>query len=134
MRLAKAFVSGKIANQIRYVKYLDKSHAGLGENIATMKELLAEVATARSVPELLGIEGSASRAYWECAGGCVRAPWVGRIGRGAKDLVNSSLNYAYAILYGVVQSALVCAGLALNVSFLHALRGAKPTLVYDMIV
>jgi len=56
-----------------------------------------------------------------------------RITFGARDIVNSSLNYAYAFLYGKVQHSLVYAGLNLNISFLHSLDDKKPTLTYDMI-
>lgn len=56
-----------------------------------------------------------------------------RVTFGAKDIVNSSLNYAYAILYGRIQHYLVHAGLSLNISFLHSIDGNKPTLTFDMI-
>ena len=63
----------------------------------------------------------------------LNAKFEARITYGAKDLVNSSLNYAYAILYGVVQRYLFEAGLSLNISFLHTPHKLKPTLSYDMI-
>ena len=57
----------------------------------------------------------------------------GRVTRGAKDPVNSALNYGYAILYTEVTRALVDAGLSLHISFLHSGDGKKPTLVFDMV-
>ena len=63
----------------------------------------------------------------------LEVPFEKRITFGAKDIVNSSLNYAYAILYGKVQHCLVHAGLSLNLSFLHSLDEKKPTLTFDMI-
>ena len=42
-------------------------------------------------------------------------------------MFNSLLNYGYGILYNRVQKALVDAGAALHVSFLHEPRDEKPT-------
>ena len=55
-----------------------------------------------------------------------------RVTKGAKDKINSALNYAYAILYGRVQFSLIKAGLNIYVSYLHS-NDTKPTLVYDLI-
>jgi len=81
----------------------------------------------------MGIEGSISASYWSGIKLILEVPFEGRTTQGAKDIVNSSLNYAYAILYGKVQHSLVHAGLSLNISFLHALDENKPTLTFDMI-
>jgi len=83
----------------------------------------------------MGLEGSASALYWEALGTIVadKINFPGRITQGAVDPVNSALNYGYAILYGTIQRALIQAGLALHISYLHALDDAKPTLVFDMI-
>ena len=53
--------------------------------------------------------------------------------QGAKDLVNSMLNYGYAILYVRVWQALLAAKLNPFESLIHVQREGKPTLVYDMI-
>ena len=53
--------------------------------------------------------------------------------QGAKDLVNSMLNYGYAILYVRVWQALLAAKLNPFDSLIHAQREGKPTLVYDVI-
>ena len=53
--------------------------------------------------------------------------------QGARDLVNSMLNYGYAILYARIWQALLAAHLNPFDSLIHAHREGKPTLVYDMI-
>ncbi len=78
-------------------------------------------------------EGSISVAYWDSLGLVIEVPFERRVTFGARDIVNSSLNYAYAILYGKIQHSLVHAGLSLSISYLHALDDKKPTLTYDMI-
>jgi CRISPR-associated protein Cas1 len=59
--------------------------------------------------------------------------WPGREGRGAKDPVNSALNYGYGILYGQIERALVLAGLDPYAGFTHVDRPGKPSLTLDAI-
>ena len=135
LELARAFVRAKLKNHRNYLKYLDKHHRQIEAQIETVAAMTARVKRATSVEELMGLEGSASAAYWEALGRIVedKADFPGRVTLGAVDPVNSALNYGYAILYGEVQRALVYAGLALHISYLHALDDAKPTLVFDFI-
>ncbi|WP_456391133.1 CRISPR-associated endonuclease Cas1 [Hydrogenimonas sp.] len=133
--LARAFVRAKLKNHRNYLKYLDKHHRQIEAQIETVAAMTARVKGAKSIEELMGLEGSAAAAYWEALGCIVedKIGFPGRVTQGAIDPVNSALNYGYAILYGEVQRALVQAGVALHVSYLHALDGAKPTLVFDFI-
>lgn len=131
---ATQFIKGKAKNQINYLKYLDKYHQLLEDNILKMETILAlKLKFAQSVEQLMGYEGSLSALYWEALRIVLEVPFEKRVTFGAKDIVNSSLNYGYAILYGKVQHSLVHAGLSLNISFLHALDDTKPTLAFDMI-
>lgn len=47
--------------------------------------------------------------------------------------MNTSLNYAYGILYGESWKALVLAGLDPYAGFMHTDRSGKPVLVFDFI-
>jgi CRISPR-associated endonuclease Cas1 len=133
LELAKAFIRGKAKNQLNYIKYLNKYHKLLGKQIHSIECNIPKVKTATSVDVLMGYEGSISASYWEALGLILEVPFKKRITYGAKDIVNSSLNYGYAFLYGKVQHSLVYAGLNLNISFLHSLDEKKPTLTFDMI-
>jgi CRISPR-associated protein Cas1 len=86
-------------------------------------------------PELLGIEGRAAQAYWDAVKHVLpeSCNWPGREGRGAKDAVNSALNYGYGILYGQIERALVLAGLDPYAGFTHVDRPGKPSLTLDAI-
>ena len=134
LEIALEFIKGKAKNQINYLKYLDKYHKLLDENIIKMEQILSSCKSkTTSVNELMGYEGSMTTLYWDSLKLIPEVPFQGRITQGAKDIVNSSLNYGYAILYGKVQHSLVHAGLSLNISFLHSLDTKKPTLTFDMI-
>ena len=133
LKLAKAFIRGKAKNQLNYIKYLNKYHKILDKQIDSIESNIPSIKIAKSVNELMGYEGSISATYWDAISLILEVPFKKRITHGAKDIVNSSLNYGYAFLYGKVQHSLVYAGLNLNISFLHSLDSKKPTLTYDMI-
>jgi group II intron reverse transcriptase/maturase/CRISPR-associated endonuclease Cas1 len=131
--LAKAFIKSKAKNQLNYIKYLNKYHANLQDHIQTIQKHIPKIKKATSINQLMGIEGTISTIYWDAIRAILDIDFPRRITLGAKDIVNSSLNYAYAILYGKVQESLVLAGLSLNISFLHSLDKQKPTLTFDAI-
>jgi len=136
LKLAKAFIKGKVKNQINYLIYLNKYHKNIDEPILAMrKQLVHMLNSANTSNQLMGHEGMSAVSYWQGLAMVVddKVDFSHRITYGATDLVNSALNYGYAILYSRVQYHAVRAGLSLHISFLHALDDAKPTLVYDLI-
>ena len=136
LRIAQQFIIGKLKNQINYLKYLDKYHKNLSSQIRAIQEILkSRVPNATSVNELLGFEGSAATAYWQAIAQAIdyKFSFSGRVTQGATDVVNSALNYGYAILYSKILKSIAAAGLSPHVSYLHALDEQKPTLAFDLI-
>ncbi len=134
--LAKKFIYAKAKNQLNYLKYLDKYHQEIDKEIDFIEyKVKNSIKKATTVAQLMGYEGEISAIYWQSLATILKDKinFENRNTRGAKDIVNASLNYAYAILYSRIQNALLKAGLALNVSFLHSIQEGKPTLVYDCI-
>ena len=142
--VAVSTVISKIKNQravlLYFNKYLKKKNASnynLIDNLADdlknivyqLKEFNTNSANWRS--KLMGLEGSAASLYfssWPLLGVNLES----RKGRGAVDIVNSSLNYGYAILQSHVWTAVINAGLEPYVGFLHVDRPGKPSLVLDL--
>ena len=136
MKFAKAFIKGKSKNQLNYLKNLDRHHNMLREEIDEMEyRIKTTIRKAKTANELMGFEGQIAHLYWQALVKILenKVDFEGRVTKGAEDVVNASLNYGYAILYGRVHHHAVRAGLSLNVSFLHAMDGNKPTLVFDLI-
>ena len=136
LRIAQQFIIGKLKNQINYLKYLDKYHKNLSSQIRAIQEILkSRVPNATSVNKLLGFEGSAATAYWQAIAQAIdyKFSFSGRVTQGATDVVNSALNYGYAILYSKILKSIAAAGLSPHVSYLHALDEQKPTLAFDLI-
>jgi len=158
LMLSLAFAQGKLENQANLLKYIGKyrketapqlfdllreraeqieMHARDLEQIKTLPEVLSG---ARATiddwrAEIMGIEGRAAQMYWDAVKHVLPAEyaWRGREGRGARDPVNSALNYSYGILYGQIERALVLAGLDPYAGFTHADRPGKPSLTLDAI-
>jgi len=158
LMLALAFAQGKLRNQANLLKYMGKYRKEtapelfdrLRERAEQILEHARELEQMKSFPDvlsgeratiddwrfdILGIEGRAAQAYWEAVKNVLPAEcgWQGREGRGAKDPVNSALNYAYGILYGQIERALVLAGLDPYAGFTHVDRPGKPSLTLDAI-
>lgn len=147
--IAGAFVRGKILNQLHLLraagKYRCRRDHGFTDLLAkhgTVVEAccadlpaamkIGDLTTARAT--LMGIEGRAARSYWSAFAHIApgEAKFEAREHRGARDLVNSLLNYGYAILEGRVHLAVVRSGLLPQVGFLHAEQQARASLVYDL--
>jgi len=84
---------------------------------------------------LRGWEGSASRNYFSLLGKILPEQYQssGRSQHPARDLFNALLNYAYGILYGKIEAALVRAGIDPYVGVLHREEYNRPVLTYDVI-
>jgi len=133
IKLASAFLKSKSKNQLNYLKYQNRYHKTLDTHIEKIEKIIPKIKLAKSIDEMMGYEGSISAIYWDGVKTFLDANFEKRVTYKAKDIVNSSLNYGYAILYGTIQKALVKAGLSLNISFLHSLDEQKPTLTFDLI-
>lgn len=158
LMLSLAFAQGKIRNQANLLKYMGKYRKETAPDLfevlrARADALLehgAELERLRTLPEvasgeratiddwrfeILGIEGRAAQMYWDTLKQVLPAEWdwQGREGRGARDPINSALNYGYGILYGQIERALVLAGLDPYAGFTHVDRPGKPSLTLDAI-
>lgn len=92
----------------------------------------ASNATSRHV--LLGIEGSASAAYWGAFSNLNRSslPFRGRSRRPPGDPVNALLSFGYALLLSEWTVALEALGLDPYVSFYHEVSERRPGLALDL--
>ena len=141
--LAMRVTYGKIRNQRATLCYLAKNSFPLAEHLkGTIDELsdaaktvTKEIPTTRDIrSSILGIEGAAAHLYWKTLVESKLFPksFIGRQGRGARDIVNSALNYGYGILTSRIWNALLIAGLEPYLGFYHTIRPGKPSLVLDL--
>ena len=112
--LARAFVTGKIKNQVSTLKYFAKyrkearteTYAQVITATKKMEEILQELERyqGENIDQLRGqflsVEGRASAIYWQQVGAILegKVEFTAREHRGATDPFNSMLKYGYGIL------------------------------------
>lgn len=158
LNLAKTLVLGKIENQMRLLKYFAKykkrrstASTDFGKEAVGGLELMNRIAaelSQMSLPEaaseseldlirgrLFAAEGRAAGHYWNAARVLIagHALFECRVRKGARDKVNSLLNYGYGILYSRMLPLLLRAGLNPYIGFLHKPQAGKAGLLFDMI-
>ncbi len=141
----KEMLSRKMENQqaLLYALALpngttDKLIAKTVEHMNEDKERLAKIKGAslyELAPRIRAIEGQATRRYFQCVN--LHLPEMYRFSqrsrRPALDMTNAMLNYAYGMLYGRMESALIKAGLDPMIGIMHREEYNRPVLTYDCI-
>jgi len=86
-------------------------------------------------PSVRGWEGAAGKKYFGCIALLMPADYAfeNRDRQPAMDPFNSMLNYAYGVLYGKVEGALIKAGIDPYVGIFHRDEYNRPALVFDVI-
>lgn len=136
MLLARELIAPKIANQATLMRRFSRND--VSAELRRLRVLQQHAAVAASVPKLLGVEGEAAAIYFGAMRSMVRnAPWAleqwpGRVGRGALDPLNVSLNVAYGLLLADITRAVVATGLDPHAGFVHSSSRNKPALSLDL--
>lgn len=141
--LAKCFIKSKIKNQKAILGTLAKSRKNDEFLIHQRDKLNKYISKVDSIKNdninnirnnILGFEGQASHEYWKGFSHVVNEKWNFnlRSGKGAKDPINSLLNYGYAILQSEVWKSVYSVGLDPYCGFLHSERYGRVSLVFDM--
>jgi len=153
VHLSKEFVKAKMKNQMAILmnlaktrkesnpgtaRFLLESRNGIEGCLREIEELEAErIDEVRD--QILGLEGSASKYYWDGVSGVIPEEYgfKGRRGveagspRYAQDIVNAMLNYGYSILLAECTKALELAGLDPYAGFLHVDISGRSSLAID---
>lgn len=146
VNISRKIVYGKLRNQISVLNYFGKSRKGkavasINEAAQSISECITMLSTIKGPKiddvrlQLINIEARAAKAYWKAVKE-ILAPYVGFPGRkhkGAKDPVNTMLNYGYGILYYRAARAIVSAGLDQYGGFIHVDRPGKFSMVLDFV-
>ena len=131
---AQVIVAGKIKNLIAFARRQQEA-VSAGRELNLLKKSLESVQRAKSVETLLGIEGSASAAYFVILRACVPPPWKfeKRTAHPPLDEVNAMLSLSYTLLYNRMTSHLNMIGLDPYQGFFHQVRHGHAALASDLI-
>lgn len=134
LEISKHILIAKCKNQRNYIKRMDKYHKKYKQNITNMAKNIIKIKKAKNIKELLAYEGGVALWYFD-----VMVQRFGEYGfvkrhkKGAKDVINMSLNYLYAILYHKIHKLMIDNALSPYVGLFHANNDKNPSLVYDFI-
>ena len=140
--LARRLVAAKIETQRRYVLRASREEvadrAWCRPRLDQIRGVLADVPKAGSAATLLGLEGTAARAYFDCLRVLIASGLPedlrpdGRNRRPPRDRFNCLLSFGYALLQSLVHRTLLAVGLEPALGFYHQPRTAAPPLVLDV--
>ena len=136
--IARLMVAAKVGN-CRAVLMREQRNHGANDTLAqaakTLAASLESIRHARTIPQLMGLEGDAASAYFGVFASLLRAQgfeFSGRVRRPPGDPVNALLSFAYVLLASECASALAGVGLDPYVGFLHQDRPGRKSLALDL--
>ena len=136
VRLAASLIGAKIRGQIHVLTRIARRDEAVhvADTTAHMHAWRRSLVGARTLDEIMGIEGACSNAYFDALSACVPADvtFDGRSRRPPRDLPNAALSYGYAILLSECVGALHAAGLEPSLGIAHAPTDKRPSLALDL--
>lgn len=134
--LAKKFVYGKLNNQAVFLSRINRHRKNpeARRSVEAIRLLRQRSEEADSIPELMGIEGAASRVYFKGLSELVPEAYrfEKRSRRPPKDRFNTLLSFGYTLLMYEIYSAVVAGGLHPYAAFLHSDKAGHPALASDL--
>ncbi len=124
--LAKGDTEGIVSASV------EKMRAAL---VKLSEEVPDAILLAHAATQLRANEAAAAKHYWRALSACLPPQYrfSSRSQHPANDMFNSMLNYAYGILYGKIETALIKAGIDPAIGIFHRDEYNRPVLVYDVI-
>ncbi|ABE51535.1 CRISPR-associated endonuclease Cas1 [Methanococcoides burtonii] len=136
VKLAKKFIEAKFSKSEAVLDYLKLRYPEINYDISVDK---GKLENAKSVREILGVEGGVAWKYWNEYAKAIPEEYDFRArtdnnarASNSGDKVNVMLNYGYALLESECLRAINSVGLDAHVGFLHEMNPSKNSLAYDL--
>lgn len=137
LRFARAVIRGKILSQrsIAAAYARDAVADSLSEDFRALDAALARLESTSTLDEVRGVEGSASRAYFQLfrRWNVSEFDFDGREKRGANDPINILLNLGYSMLTRELAGLAEAAGLDPVLGPYHQVHSNRPSLACDWV-
>lgn len=137
--IAREVVRGKIRNSRTMLRR--NARGDVAAVVASLGRMVDRVGAVVSTAELLGVEGTAARVYFEHLPQMIRSDkrlpgepftFAGRSRRPPRDAVNCLLSYLYGLLVKDLTVACLAVGFDPFVGFYHQPRFGRPALALDL--
>jgi len=139
LALSKTFVCGKMSNYrtliMRYNRSLNLPELSAAAD--TIGRYMKKVSDTANINELLGLEGIASRSWFESLPYMIKNEetdffFSGRNRRPPRDPINALLSFGYSMLVKDIIGELMRVGLDPYIGFLHSAVYGRPALALDL--
>jgi len=139
LNIARKIVESKLKGLYNLIRYELKYHSDkvkdmdIGYLKAKILASIEEVKEARNIDELRLIEAKGSKTAWTIVAKLFPEEYNfrGRKPRG-NDIINSAIDFTYAILYGILLKAIVANGLDPYAGLIHTPKPGRTSFVYDL--
>ena len=144
IKFGLCWIKAKFENMLEFLKDMRERRTRLSaeiteaiknieNNLNKLNELKGTIDEIRQ--QVLGLEGTTGKVYWNIFSTFIPETYKfqGRSRQPAKDEFNALLNYGYGVLYGIIERAVVVAGLDPYIGFIHTDNYNKISLVFDVI-
>ncbi len=143
IELSKELIKSKMKNQKATLTTLNKNkqlksvfnhRLKIDESINQLDEMKITRSNEETRMKIMGLEGKASNEYWKGIKSLIPSK-IGFVSRTKKptDLLNSMLNYGYAILASEITKSILVNGLDPYCGFLHFDMNSRTSLTFDLI-
>lgn len=137
-RTARVIVAGKVRNMIRLLLLRGRHYDDqtLRAAAAGLKPIVVRLEKSEDLDRIRGLEGAATRIYFQCFGRLIRNErfaFNGRNRRPPLDPVNALLSFVYTLLTNEVTSAINACGLDPYMGALHEISYGRPSLACDLV-
>lgn len=129
--IAKHITENKISNQIRALKEMRNKSDIVLEAIDHLSKYQEQVSEAADLNTLMGYEGMSSKLYFRAFFN--NTAWNGRLPRVKADIVNSTLDIAYTLLFTFVDSLLQSFGFDTYCGVMHRQFYMRKSLTCDLV-
>jgi CRISPR-associated protein Cas1 len=135
---ARLIVAGKVRNMVRLLLLRGRQYnePNLRKSAAGLKPLEGRLEQTDDMERIRGLEGAATRAYFQSFGRLIRNDrfiFNGRNRRPPLDPVNALLSFTYTLLTNEVLSAIKACGMDPYMGALHDISYGRPSLACDLV-
>lgn len=139
LKIARQIVCGKIKNQISFMQRIkrkgSKNDGEIELGISQTKKILHDAERIKSIDSLRGLEGVASKNYFNIFKTNIKPQWASfpcRSKNPPKSNVNAVLSFLYTVLMTRITSAIEALALDPMVGTLHSLHYGSNALAFDL--
>jgi len=135
LSLASKFVEGSLKNMLKNLTYYNNRKGGLDSAIKFIEEILTRLGQAKSVEELMALEGQAKEQYYLSFNVILNAEeyrYVKRERRPPRTRLNTLLSFGNSLMYVTVLGEIYKTHLDPRIGFLHSSNFRKFSLNLDV--